>query len=245
MGDKSKIEWTEATWNPTTGCTKVSSGCANCYAERQAKRLQAMGAANYRNGFAVTCHPEMLKRPGQWKRPRRIFVNSMSDLFHCKVPDEFRRQVFGAMEENPRHTFQVLTKRPWLAAEFFERNRDIKPGRHIWLGVSIEDQEVADRAHALRAIPDVNRFISMEPLLGPLGWRVSLAGIHWVIVGGESGPGARPMQPQWVRGIRDQCADQGIAFFFKQWGGVNKAKTGRTLDGQTYSEMPEAMNHEQ
>ena len=242
MGDKTKIEWTDATWNPVTGCTKISAGCANCYAERQAKRLQAMGAANYRNGFAVTCHDNMLGRPAEWKRPRRIFVNSMSDLFHAKVPDEFRLKVFAAMAETPRHVFQVLTKRPAIARLFFKRNPTLEVGRHIWLGVSVEAADVAHRIRELARIPNVNRFVSVEPLLGPLGWRMNLAGIGWVIVGGESGPNARPMRKRWVEGVRDQCTDQGVPFFFKQWGGKNKAATGRELDGKTYDELPDGMS---
>lgn len=228
-----KIEWTEATWNPVTGCTKVSEGCRNCYAEKMAKRLQAMGVKRYRNGFQLTLHPDLIDVPLQWKKPRKIFVNSMSDLFHPEVPDEFILKVFETMNRASQHVFQVLTKRPErLAAMAHQLNWS----SNIWMGTSVENMRVIERVDHLRKVPARVRFLSCEPLLGPL--RINLDGIHWVIVGGESGPGARPIDGQWVREIRDQCIKENVAFFFKQWGGVHKHKTGRKLDGRTWDEMP-------
>ena len=234
MGDNSSIEWTDATWNPVTGCTKVSPGCTHCYAERMAERLQRMGAASYRGGFTVTLHPHLLTLPVGWKRPRRIFVNSMSDLFHEAVPLGYIAQVFRSMGAASWHTFQVLTKRA-------ERLRDIAPALrwfpHIWQGVSIERADYLWRVDCLRDTPATVKFLSLEPLLGPLG-ALDLSEISWVIVGGESGPGARPMDPDWVRDIRDKCIRHHVPFFFKQWGGTNKKKTGRLLDGRTWEAMP-------
>lgn len=231
-----RIEWTEATWNPVTGCTKVSAGCKNCYAERLAWRLKAMGMNKYRNGFRVTLHPAVLRQPFRWRSPRTVFVNSMSDLFHKKVPEDFVRQVFDTMERLPRHTFQVLTKRPELALELAPR---LPWPKNIWFGVTVENAECVDRVRILRRIPAKVRFLSCEPLLGPLP-RLPLKGIHWVIVGGESGPGARPMAPEWVLQIRNRCITAGVPFFFKQWGGVNKKKTGRLVEGRTWDDRPAA-----
>ena len=230
---KTKIEWTEATWNPTTGCTKVSEGCRNCYAEKMAKRLQAMGTKRYRNGFQLTLHPDLIDLPLRWKKPRKIFVNSMSDLFHQEVPDDFIRQVFRTMNQASHHIFQVLTKRPERVAAMAHR---LNWTPNIWMGTSVENMRVIERVAHLRQVPARVRFLSCEPLLGPL--KLNLDGIHWVIVGGESGPGARPMDGRWVREIRDQCIEAGVSFFFKQWGGVRKDKTGRLLDGRTWDEMP-------
>lgn len=230
----SRIEWTEATWNPVTGCTKVSQGCKHCYAERLAKRLKRMGVPRYANGFQLTLHEDLVDLPRKWKRPLMIFVNSMSDLFHERVPEEFIRRVFRTMNECPWHTFQVLTKRS-------SRLRELAPKlewtANIWIGVSVENERVLHRIEDLRAVPAQVRFLSCEPLLGPLP-NLPLEGIHWVIVGGESGPKARPMEADWVREIREQCRRAGVPFFFKQWGGVRKDLTGRELDGRTYDEMP-------
>jgi len=231
----STIEWTQATWNPVTGCTKVSAGCKNCYAERMSARLQAMGKPQYRNGFELTLQPQALKLPTTWSRPRVIFVNSMSDLFHKDVPLTFIKRVFKVMNDCPQHTFQVLTKRPEIAAAFAA---DLEWGPNVWMGTSVENALVLHRVDSLRQIPAAVRFLSVEPLLGPIP-RLELAEIHWVIVGGESGPGARAMKKEWVAQIRDRCVACGIPFFFKQWGGVNKKHTGRILDGRTWDEMPE------
>lgn len=234
MAQGSSIEWTEATWNPVTGCTKVSAGCKHCYAERMAKRLKAMGLPQYRNGFKLTLQPQALELPLKWRQPRRIFVNSMSDLFHKDVPLEFIRQVFDVMNRCPQHTFQILTKRPEIAAEFAPK---IEWTPNIWMGTSVEDERALRRLVYLRKVPARVRFLSCEPLLGPLrGLR--LRGIHWVIVGGESGPKARPMETDWVRGIRDRCVHNQVPFFFKQWGGVQKCRTGRMLDGDQWDELP-------
>lgn len=230
---KTGIEWTESTWNPVTGCSKISEGCKNCYAEKMARRLQAMGIKRYRNGFRVTVHPDLIGEPLRWKKPRKIFVNSMSDLFHPEVPDEFIRRVFETMNRASHHIFQVLTKRPErLAAMAHQLNWT----SNIWMGTSVENMRVIERVDHLRKVPARVRFLSCEPLLGPL--RINLDGIHWVIVGGESGPGARPIDGQWVREIRDQCVKENVAFFFKQWGGVQKHRTGRVLDNRTWDEMP-------
>ena len=234
MAQNSQIEWTQATWNPVTGCTKNSPGCKNCYAERMAKRLQAMGVPQYRNGFKLTLQPEALSLPLKWKKPRFVFVNSMSDLFHERVPLEFVKQVFEIMSQSSQHTFQVLTKRPELALEY---SPYFTWPDNVWMGTSIENALYTYRIKPLRKIPAKIRFISLEPLIGPIP-RISLQGINWVIVGGESGPGSRPMKPEWVRDIRDQCLLQNVPFFFKQWGGVNKKKAGRILDGRTWDEMP-------
>lgn len=239
MAQGSSIEWTEATWNPVTGCTKISAGCKNCYAERMAKRLKAMGTPQYADGFKLTLQPEMLDLPLRWKKPRTIFVNSMSDLFHKDVPLEYIKRVFAVMNQCPQHTFQVLTKRPEIAAEYAG---ELVWSQNIWMGTSVENVIVVKRIESLRAIRDASvRFLSLEPLLGPLP-RLNLDGIHWVIVGGESGPGARAMEEGWVKQIRTQCQAHGIAFFFKQWGGVQKCRMGRELDGKTWDEMPVAVN---
>ena len=234
MASASRIEWTETTWNPVTGCSKVSSGCLNCYAERMAKRLQAMGNPNYRNGFDVAVHRHMLDVPLTWRQPRLVFVNSMSDLFHEDVALEFIRKVFVTMRKTPRHTYQVLTKRS-------ERLRALAPKldwpRNVWMGVSVEDCEVLSRIDDLREVPAAVRFLSIEPLLEPLP-HLKLDGIQWVIVGGESGPGARPMEQDWVLDIRDQCEEIEVPFFFKQWGGVFKKRNGRTLDGKLWDQYP-------
>lgn len=234
MASTSNIEWTQMTWNPVTGCSKISSGCKNCYAERMAARLQAMGSARYKNGFAPTMHDDLVDLPRAWKKPRVIFVNSMSDLFHDEVPTGFIKRIFSTMNECPQHTFQILTKRS-------QRLREIAVeftwSPNIWMGVSVENRHVIGRVSDLRNVPARVRFLSCEPLIGPLD-ELPLEGIHWVIVGGESGPGARPMSREWVRSIRRQCRRASVAFFFKQWGGVRKEFNGRRLDGRTYDEMP-------
>lgn len=230
----SKIEWTEATWNPVTGCTKISPGCKNCYAERMSRRLLAMGQRNYANGFRLTLQPHMVELPLKWKKPRTIFVNSMSDLFHKNVPFEFVESVFAVMNQAHWHRFQVLTKR----ADRLERLAPLlRWSSNIWMGVSVESTKYAYRIDHLRRTPAQTKFLSLEPLLGPLD-DLDLNGIDWAIVGGESGLGARPMLLNWVKGIREQCEDADVAFFFKQWGGVNKKKAGRELDGRTWDEMP-------
>lgn len=234
MAQGSGIEWTEATWNPVTGCSKVSPGCKHCYAERMAQRLQAMGQPNYKNGFELTLQPGMLELPLSWKRPQTTFVNSMSDLFHAEVPLEYIRRVFAVMRKASWHRFQVLTKRSERLAEL-ERLLDWAP--NIWMGVSVESQAYGSRIDDLRQTNAAVRFLSLEPLLGPLH-DLDLSGIDWVIVGGESGPGARPMAPEWVVNLRDQCRSAEVPFFFKQWGGWNKKKTGRALEGRHWDEMP-------
>jgi protein gp37 len=234
MAQASTIEWTEATWNPVTGCTKISPGCKFCYAERMAHRLQAMGQDRYRNAFKLTLQPDALEAPLHWRTPRVIFVNSMSDLFHKDVPLDYIKRCFAVMEEASQHTFQVLTKRPERVAEI---GADLPWPTNVWMGTSIENADYLWRVRSLREVPAQIRFLSVEPLLGPMP-RLPLKGIHWVIVGGESGPGARPMKVEWVRQIREQCVSLGVPFFFKQWGGTNKKRTGRTLDGQTWDEMP-------
>lgn len=230
----SEIEWTESTWNPVTGCDKISPGCKHCYAERMAERLQAMGQANYRDGFALTLQPHMLELPLRWKKPQAIFVNSMSDLFHIGVPVEYIERVFDVMKRAHWHRFQVLTKRS-------ERLRELSPRlvwpANVWMGVSVESSKYLSRIEDLRGTGAKIRFLSIEPLLGPLP-DIDLRGVDWVIVGGESGPGARPMQAVWVTEIRDQCRRAGVPFFFKQWGGPNKKRTGRELEGRLWSEMP-------
>lgn len=243
MGDRTAIEWTQATWNPTTGCDRISAGCDNCYALTLAKRLKAMGQPRYQNdgdprtsgpGFGVTLHPESLNVPMTWKKPRLVFVNSMSDLFHAKVPLEFVQRVFDVMAATPQHTYQLLTKRA-------QRVRKIAPQlawpSNVWLGVSIESSDELHRLDDLRRVPAAVRFLSCEPLLGPLG-KMNLDGIDWVIAGGESGHGARSADPDWFRDIRDQCLSAGVAFFFKQWGGRTPKSGGRELDGRTWDEMP-------
>lgn len=234
MAKQTTIEWTETTWNPVTGCTKVSAGCKYCYAERMAARLQAMGSARYRNGFRVTLHEDLIDMPRRWRKGRIVFVNSMSDLFHEDVPLEFIRRVFTTMCECPQHTFQVLTKRSARLREVADR-LDWPP--NVWMGVSVEDARALYRIEDLRAVPVAVRFLSCEPLLGPLD-NLPLDGIHWVIVGGESGPDARPCRIEWIRRIRDACEKRGVAFFFKQFGGRTPKSGGRILDGRTYDEMP-------
>ena len=235
MATSSPIEWTEATWNPVTGCDKVSPGCAHCYAERMANRLQAMGQRNYARGFAVTLHERMLELPLRWRRPRRIFVNSMSDLFHAQVPLEFIQRVFAVMHQAHWHEYQILTKR---SERLLQLHRSLPWTPDIWMGVSVENAWFTYRIEHLRQTDARVKFLSLEPLLGPLP-RLDLRGIHWIIVGGESGPGARPMERPWVVDIRDQCRAARVAFFFKQWGGVFKARTGRELEGRTWDEMPQ------
>ena len=236
MAQASPIEWTDATWNPVTGCTKISPGCANCYAARMAKRLKAMGQYRYRNEFRVTLQPEVLEEPLRWRRPRFIFVNSMSDLFHNEVPDGFILRCFAVMAAAPRHCFQLLTKRPGRAARLAAR---LPWPPNIWMGVSVERAEYLWRIAALREIPAALRFLSIEPLLGPIP-DLPLDEIGWVIVGGESGPKARIMREEWVRQIRDSCIEHRVPFFFKQWGGVNKKRAGRLLDRKTWDELPSA-----
>ena len=234
MAHKSPIEWTESTWNPVTGCKKISPGCKNCYAERLSKRLKAMGQANYRNGFKLTLQPQMLELPLRWKRPQTIFVNSMSDLFHTEVPLEYIQQVFDVMNRAHWHRFQVLTKRADRLAEI-ESGLSWAP--NIWMGVSVESQKYVHRIDDLRKTGAKVKFLSLEPLLGPLK-SLNLKSIDWAIVGGESGYGFRPIKEEWVLEIRKQCEDSGVPFFFKQWGGFNKKKTGRLLEGRTWDEMP-------
>ena len=234
MAVGSKIEWTDATWNPVTGCNKVSPGCKSCYAERLSKRLKATGMAKYRNGFEVTCHPNALDIPLRWRKPRTIFVNSMSDLFHEKVTDEFILDVFGVMEQAHWHRYQVLTKRPERVSALSDQ---LPWPEQVWLGVSVESESYLHRIDLLRQSGAAIKFLSLEPLLGPMP-DLNLDCIDWVIVGGESGPGARPMSEEWALDIRDQCQDAGVPFYFKQWGGVFKKRYGRELDGRTWDEMP-------
>ena len=235
MAVSTAIEWTEATWNPVTGCTKVSIGCTNCYAERLAKRLQAMGNPNYARGFEVTLHEHMLSLPLTWRQPRIVFVNSMSDMFHEQVPLDFIRRMFDVMRRASHHTFQALTKRS-------ERLADLAPKldwpANVWMGVTVEHADYVGRINDLRQTGARVKFLSLEPLLGPMP-RLDLADIDWVIVGGESGPHARPMDPNWARDLREQCRRADVPFFFKQWGGTNKKKAGRVLDGRTWDDMPE------
>lgn len=234
MSTNSTIEWTDVTWNPVTGCTRISHGCKHCYAERMSRRLMAMGATKYSRGFEVVEHPSTLMEPSKWKKPRRVFVNSMSDLFHDEVSEGFIREVFTVMAETPHHTFQVLTKRPQRLVAM-DGKLDWSP--NIWMGVSIESARWVDRLHLLSLTGAQTKFLSLEPLLGPLA-DLDLASMDWVIVGGESGTGARPMKPGWVRAIRDSCLAQEVPFFFKQWGGTQKYKSGRELDGQIWDQYP-------
>jgi len=235
MATKTTIEWTESTWNPLTGCTKVSPGCQHCYAERMALRLQAMGQPNYSNGFTVTLHERVLEAPLTWKKPQVVFVNSMSDLFHEDVPESFIMKAFDVMRRAWWHRFQILTKR---SQRLYELAPMIRWPDNVWMGVSVENRDYAFRAAHLQETHAAIRFLSLEPLLGPLS-DMNLSGIHWVIVGGESGPGARPPKGDWVIDIRDQCLAAGVPFFFKQWGGVNKKKSGRLLNGRLWDELPE------
>ncbi|HEX4344676.1 MAG TPA: phage Gp37/Gp68 family protein [Solirubrobacteraceae bacterium] len=238
MADNSKIEWTEATWNPVTGCHKVSPGCAHCYAEAFAERWRGVPGHPYEQGFDLKLWPSRLDVPLRWRRPRMIFVNSMSDLFHDSVPDEFIADVFEVMRRADWHTFQILTKRQERLADLGPR---IDWPSNVWMGVSIENRRFVHRAEALRVVPAAVRFISAEPLLGPLEG-LDLSGIDWLIAGGESGPKHRPMRPEWAIELRDRCNDDGIAFFFKQWGGRTSKAGGRELQGQTWSELPAAVS---
>lgn len=238
MADGSAIEWTDATWNPVTGCTKITRGCDNCYAARFSERFRGVPGHPFENGFDLTLRPERLRQPLSWSRPRMIFVNSMSDLFHKRVPKPFIDQVFHTMEEANWHTFQILTKRSSLMRAYLAaRYSAAKPPAHIWVGVSVEDERATARVEHLRAAPAGVRFLSVEPLVGPVG-EIDLSGIHWVIAGGESGPGARPMHIDWAREIRDQCRRQDVPFFFKQWGGVRPKSGGRELDGREWNDFP-------
>ncbi|PYM96624.1 MAG: hypothetical protein DME04_01355 [Candidatus Rokuibacteriota bacterium] len=234
MSIDSGIEWTDATWNPVTGCTKVSPGCKHCYAERLAHRLRAMGNPRYTQGFALSLHPDQLNLPLEWRRPRRIFVNSMSDLFHEAIPDGYLHRVFDVMVKADWHVFQILTKR---SARLAALAPDLPWKPHVWQGVSVESARYTSRIGHLQDVPAAVRFLSVEPLLGPIP-RLPLVGIHWVIVGGESGGGRRPVDPGWVREIRDQCVAAKIPFFFKQWGGRTPKSGGRVLDGRTWDELP-------
>ena len=258
MPDRSAIEWTDATWNPTTGCTRVSAGCDNCYAESLSRRLLSATyrarlpvvdtQANRRDPFAVRVWPDRLRVPGSWREPRRVFVNSMSDLFHRDVPDDFTRECFRVMLDVDRHVYQVLTKRPARAARFVRRHADLFPRGlpgHVWIGTSVEDQSVDYRVRHLLGVPAAVRFLSCEPLIGPLdlsrflNGALACEGLHWVIVGGESGIGARSMEPGWARSLRDQCRGARVPFFFKQWGGRTPKAGGRELDGETWDEFPD------
>lgn len=254
MGERTGIEWTDATWNPTTGCTKVSRGCDHCYAETLSRRLLSATyrkrppvvdtPENRRDPFSVRIWPDRLGQPGTWTEPRRIFVNSMSDLFHAEIPEAFVRRVFLVMLEEDQHVYQVLTKRPARATAFLRRNPDLlvrdRLPEHIWLGTSVEDQHVVHRVRHLRTVPARIRFLSCEPLLGPLD--LDLTGIHWVIVGGESGPSRRSMDLDWAREIRDQCLESNVPFFFKQVGGRTPKAGGRELEGRTWDEFPDRSN---
>ena len=247
MSDNSKIEWTDATWNPVTGCTKVSPGCKHCYAQTFAERFRGVPGHPFEFGFDLRVWPNRLRLPLAWKKPRRIFVNSMSDLFHERVPDSFIDYVFETMISASWHEFQVLTKRPDRMAMYLNSRRHrfgplARTAPQIWLGASVETQPYADRARIVASLPSAVRFLSCEPLLGPLELEAVLGpgAINWVIVGGESGRGARAMDVSWVLRLRDQCRDANVPFFFKQWGGVNKKRTGRVLDNRTWDEIPGA-----
>lgn len=231
---ETSIEWTEKTWNPTTGCSKLSAGCKFCYAEVMTRRLKGMGQEKYKNGFKLTIHPESLNIPFTWHKPSTVFVNSMSDLFHKDVPLDFIKQVFQVMNDTPQHTYQVLTKRPELVAKY---DAELNWTPNIWMGTSVEDGRVVGRIDFLRKTGAHIKFLSLEPLLGPLP-DLNLKKIDWAIVGGESGYRPRPIQPEWVEDIQRQCASKKVAFFFKQWGGWNKKANGRLLNGRTYDEMP-------
>ncbi len=231
----SKIEWTELTWNPTTGCSKISQGCKYCYAETMSRRLHAMGIEKYKANFEVRIHECALNEPYAWKKPKIVFVNSMSDLFHADVPLEFIQKVFKVMIENPRHIFQILTKR---ADRLLQLNSELEWRQNVWMGVSVENMQSMNRIDLLRQTNAKTKFLSLEPLLGPLP-NMDLDKIDWVIVGGESGYNPRPMQSDWVIDIQEQCKKNEVPFFFKQWGGKNKKKNGRTLNGKTYDEIPE------
>jgi protein gp37 len=231
---QSSIEWTEMTWNPTTGCNKLTAGCKFCYAEIMSRRLKAMGQEKYKNGFKLAIHPKTLLIPYTWKKPQLVFVNSMSDLFHKDIPLSYIQQVFKVMNDTPQHTYQVLTKRADL---LFAYHKELTWTPNIWMGVSVENDKVTDRIDFLRKTGAKIKFLSLEPLLGPLP-NLNLKKMDWVIVGGESGPKSRPMLKQWVVDIKQQCKKAKVAFFFKQWGGVRKSETGRELNGRTYDAMP-------
>jgi protein gp37 len=239
MADATTIEWTDATWNPMTGCTKISAGCDHCYAERFSERFRGTPGHPFKTGFDLTLRPERLDQPLRWRTSRMIFVNSMSDLFHKEIPKEFIARVFDTMERASWHTFQVLTKRSSLMRNFLRmRYGNDRGPLHMWFGVSVEDASKTSRIRHLREAPAGVRFLSIEPLIGPVG-TLDLTGLDWVIVGGESGPGARPMRAEWVREIRDQCAAAGVAFFFKQWGGLRPKSGGRELDGREWNDFPD------
>lgn len=238
MADKTAIEWTDATWNPVTGCTKITAGCDNCYAMRFAERFRGVAGHPFENGFDLTLRPDRIEQPLKWKRPRMIFVNSMSDLFHKDVPAIFIDRVFETMEAANWHTFQLLTKRSSRMRDYLQsRYADAPVPPHIWSGVSVENHRGSARVAHLRAAPASIRFLSVEPLIGSVG-ELDLTGIHWVIAGGESGPGARVLHVEWVREVRDQCKAQGVPFFFKQWGGLRPKSGGRELDGEEWSQFP-------
>jgi len=238
MSTVTSIEWTDATWNPVTGCTKISAGCDHCYAERFSERFRGTEEHPFQMGFDLTLRPDRVGQPLRWRAPRMIFVNSMSDLFHKEIPHEFIGQIFDTMERAHWHTFQILTKRSSLMRRFLKDRygRNLGP-KHMWFGVSVEDGTKKSRIRHLQETPAGVRFLSIEPLIGPVG-NLDLVGIHWVIVGGESGPAARPMDPGWVREVRDQCVDAGVPFFFKQWGGLRPKSGGRKLDGKMWNEFP-------
>ncbi|HEY9777752.1 MAG TPA: phage Gp37/Gp68 family protein [Planktothrix sp.] len=238
MADNSSIEWTDATWNPVTGCTKISPGCAHCYAETFAERFRGVPGHPYEQGFDLKLWPDRLLLPGTWKKPKRIFVNSMSDLFHKDVPEEYVKKVFDVMNEVTRHQYQVLTKRSERLAEL---SSQLKWGKNIWMGVSVENAQYTYRIDDLRKTGAHVKFLSVEPLLGPIP-EMNLKGIDWVIVGGESGHGARQVSEDWIVEIRDQCKAANVPFFFKQWGGRNKKKAGRLLEGRTWDDMPAKMS---
>ncbi|MCH7731774.1 MAG: phage Gp37/Gp68 family protein [Candidatus Marinimicrobia bacterium] len=241
MAQKSYIEWTDSTWNPVTGCDKISAGCKYCYAERLAHRLNLMGQKRYRNNFRVTLHEDLIETPLRWRNPRLIFVNSMSDLFHKEVPIDFIRKVFDTMERASQHVFQILTKR---SVRLKELAPQISWPPNVWIGASVENQEMTHRIDDLRSVPAKIRFLSLEPLIGPIT-KLDLSGIGWVIVGGESGPHARPMDPEWARRIRDICLKSQVPFFFKQWGGKNKKRAGRMLDGRFWDQRPQYIHSKQ
>ena len=230
----SKIEWTEVTWNPVTGCSKISPGCLNCYAERMSARLKAMNSKNYQNGFEVTCHEHLVEVPLSWKRSKTVFVNSMSDIFHEDIPDEFIARIFRTMNRASQHIFQVLTKR---SERLLKMSESLNWTENIWMGVTIESPEYKYRIENLRNCAAKTKFLSIEPLIETIG-PIDLKGINWVIVGGESGPRSRPIKEEWVAEIKDQCKGADVPFFFKQWGGTNKKKTGRLLNGRTWDETP-------
>jgi protein gp37 len=237
MSFSSKIEWTEATWNPVTGCSKISDGCRNCYAERLARRLKAMGNPRYEKGFEVTLHYDLIETPLSWKTPRVIFVNSMSDLFHDKVPLSFIKKLFDVMSAADWHVFQILTKRSERMAEL---SAELKWPENVWMGVTVESQKYSYRVSDLEKVPARVRFLSIEPMLSSI-YHIALQNIDWIVVGGESGPGCRAMKSEWVRTVRAQCHAASVPFFFKQWGGVRKNVSGRHLDGRTWDEMPSVL----